>query len=216
VAQRQAITFYLQVIDMPRPTKCYKDVKQPFTRKQYIKRIPNVPEGLKKMTYGNTKKLDFPAKMSLVALLDGQVSDKALDSIRVTINRELKILEESNYRLQINSYPHHICRMHGLIGVAKAERIAKGMKQSFGQSQYRLAQIRKGHEIIVVLLNNDAISFGLCRKALNLATNKLPLKWRIVYEGFPAESIIANVVLPKRHRESKKEKEIVREPKTQR
>jgi len=115
---------------MTRPTKCYRDLKgQAYTRKEYVRKgYPNVPEGLQKMTYGKTNRFDFPAKVCLVALCDGQVSDKALESVRVTVNKELRVLGETKYRLQMKAYPFHVNREHGMIGVVKAERFSKGMR----------------------------------------------------------------------------------------
>lgn len=185
-----------------RPSKCYRKPHLQFTRKEYIRRIPDIPSGLK-FSVGNTAKFNFPAKVSLVATTDRQVSASALNCIRVVISRELRVLGEDKFRLQINSYPHHVARMHGLIGVAKAERIAKGMKQAFGHSILRIAQVKKGHRLVEILTNSNAISYGVSRKALIIAMSKLPFHWDIIYEGFSVKDIQANPVLPKRTRESK-------------
>lgn len=181
-----------------RPTKCYRDLKQPYTRREYIGSYPDIPQGLNKLVYGNTKKLDFQCKISLVALKSGQISARALDSIRATIHRELRVLGEDKYRFQIKAYPHHCVRMHGLVGVVKAERLAKGMKQSFGKPIYRMAQIKSGEEILEIRTNDNPIAYGVCKKALSLALKKLPLKFRIAEEGFSKEVKSSNVPLPKR------------------
>ena len=182
-----------------RPSKCYRKLDRPAnTRKEFIKRLPDLPEGLRKFTFGNKSKFDFPAKVNLVCLKDIQIGGKSLEAVRVTVNRELKILGEDNYRLQIKSIPFHIARSHGLIGVAKAERLAKGMRLSFGRSMRRFARVKKGKVLIEVLINDDAISYGICKRALVRGTKKLPSKWQIKTEGISLANLQANPKLPKR------------------
>jgi ribosomal protein L16/L10AE len=187
-----------------RPSHSYRQLKMPYTRKEFIKRMQDVPEGLKHSSFGNTAKLDFPAKISLVALLDGQVSARALASIRVGLHRELRVLNEKNYRLQLMAYPFHQSRSHGLVGVAKAERISSGMgKRSFGTPEMRMAQIHKGHALLEIRLENNPVAYGIAMKGLHMVLCKLPLKWQIKAEGFSADTMNARVNLPKRVKEKK-------------
>jgi len=180
----------------------YRHIQMPYCRKEYIRRMQDVPEGFKHSVFGNSSKLDFPAKVSLVAERDGQVSAKALVSVRVTIHREMKVVGEENYRLQMVSYPFQQSRSHGLIGVAKAERISSGMgKRSFGTPEMRLAQIKKGHKLIEITMNDDAVAYGVAKKVLNRIMCKLPLKWQIKTEGLSFETLTAKVNLPKRVKE---------------
>lgn len=182
----------------------YRHLQVPYTRKEYIKKLMDIPEGFKHSCFGNTSKLDFPAKISLVALRDGQVSAKALVSVRVTIHREMRVIGEDKYRLQIVSYPHHQARSHGTVGVAKAERISEGMKHSFGFPEMRLAQIKKGHSLIELGIDDDPIAYGIANKVLNRIMHKLPLRWEIRTEGLSNKTLLARVNLPKRVKESKK------------
>jgi len=186
-------------------------MNRPNTRRDFISRYPDLPEGLRKFSYGNTGKFDFPAKVSLVNLKDIQISAKCLESIRIAVNRELKLLGEENYRLQIKSIPHHVTRMHGLVGVAKAERMAKGMRLSFGKSQKRFARIRKGKSLIEILINDEPVSYQVCKKALTMATKKLPSKWKITNEGVSHANVSAKVRLPKRTKEPSAKSEIVKD-----
>lgn len=190
---------------MTKPSKCYRELKSSaFTRKEYIKRgYPDVPEGLSKMTYGNSKQQDWKAKVSLIALKDGQVSSKSLESIRVTVNKELKVLGEEKYCLRMKSYPFHVNREHGLIGIAKAERFCKGMRLGFGKSNFRSSRLKKGTELFVIFIDDNAVSFHLAKRACKMAIKKLPLKWKIYSEGISSKNILANPILPKRAKESK-------------
>jgi ribosomal protein L16/L10AE len=176
----------------------------PYTRKEFIKRMQDIPEGLKHSSFGNTAKLDFPAKISLVALIDGQVSARALASIRVSLHRELRILNEKNYRLQLMAYPFHQSRSHGLVGVAKAERISSGMgKGSFGSPEMRMAQVHRGHALLEIRMEDDPVAYGVAMRGLRMVLCKLPLKWQIKTEGFSAATLNVRVNLPKRVKEKK-------------
>lgn len=189
---------------MGKPSKCYRKMDRPaYTNKKYIKRFPDLPEGLRHFTFGNTAEIDFEGRITLVALGNGQVCAKALESTRVAINKELKVLGETKYRLQIKAIPFHIVREHGLVGVAKAERFVKGMRQSFGKSLFRTARVKKGKELIEILIPNDAISFHVSKMALQKAMKKLPHKWKIVIQGISNANIQANPILPKRVKKTK-------------
>jgi ribosomal protein L16/L10AE len=176
----------------------------PYTRKEFISRMQDVPEGLKHSSFGNTAKFDFPAKISLIALIDGQVSARALASIRVLLHRELRILNEKNYRLQLMAYPFHQSRSHGLVGVAKAERISSGMgKGSFGSPEMRMAQMHRGHALLEIRMEDDPVAHGVAMRGLHMVLCKLPLKWQIKAEGFSTGTLNARVNLPKRVKEKK-------------
>jgi len=182
-----------------RPSKCYrKPDRPPFTRTKYIKRIPNRPEGLKKLCFGATDKFDFEGKVEIVATKSVQVSDKALDSIRITIVRDLKVLGERKFRFELKGVPHHIARMHGLVGVAKAERMVKGMRASFGRSAYRMARMKKGKVLIEVLIPNDAIAFHVTKTTFVKAMKKLPKGFELRHEGIDFANVSAQPQLPKR------------------
>lgn len=189
-----------------RPSKCYREQKQQaYTRRKYMQRVPDVPEGLRKLTYGNKKKFDFPAIVKLVAQKDIQVSASSLEAVRIAVNRELKVLGEENYRFQIKSAPHHVVREHGLVGVAKAERFVKGMRLSFGKCTRRMARVKKEKTIIEIRIPDEAVSYHVCLKALRLARMKLSGKWKVENEGVSKENILARPTLPKRVKETKKQ-----------
>jgi len=185
-----------------RPYKCYRKLQLAYTRKEYISRMMAVPEGLKKSTFGNPSKT-FPARVFLTAKLDGQISAKAIESARVSLHRELRILGEENYRLQMSAYPHHCSRSHGLVGIAKAERIAKGMKQSFGRAEMRLAQIRKGHTLLEIQINDDPVAYGITLRGIKIIFKKLPFDWDLKMEGISKATIYVKPFLPKRTKEKK-------------
>lgn len=170
--------------------------RPPYTRKEYIQSYPPLPEGLRKFSYGNTKGT-FPAKVSVVCLKNIQVSAKALESVRITITRELKLLGEEKYLLKIKTIPFHVTRAHGLF-MAKAERYAKGMRQSFGRKMDRFARVKKGKVLLEISIDDDAVAWGICKRVLKRAVQKLPSKWRITTEGISTKNLSATPSLPKR------------------
>lgn len=185
-----------------RPSKCYRDPQLQYTGKKYIKRLPSVPEGLKKMEFGN-KKGSFNASIKFIALTSRQISANAINAVRISLNRNLQTLGEDKYSLKMISYPHHSVRMHGLVGVAKAERIAKGMKQAFGNPTYRMAKVRKGQAFLEIHINDDPIAYGVVKKALIGIKSKLPYNWKIETQGISPSNLCAQVILPKAKKETK-------------
>lgn len=187
-----------------RQSKNYRRFKRPNTRYDYIGKSMDVPEGFKKLAFGNTKGV-FLAKAQIVACKDVQVSARAIISIRIAITRELRLLGEKNFRMDIKSYPHQLARSHGLVGVAKAERISSGMgKGSFGTPEMRLARVKKEHPLMEVICNDDPIALGIIKRAFHTAICKLPpIGWKQVYEGFSEANKSAIVILPKRIKEKK-------------
>jgi ribosomal protein L16/L10AE len=116
----------------------------------------------------------------------------------------MKVIGEENYRLQMVSYPHHQARFHGM-GMAKGERLGSADMGhgSFGFPEMRMAQIKKGHQLIEVAINDDAVAYGIAKKVLDRIICKLPLKWQIKTEGLSSATLLARVNLPKRIKEKK-------------
>lgn len=181
-----------------RPRKCYRRAEGPaYTRKEYIGSMPTIPSGLSHLSYGNVSRMDFAGRIRLIVTRDGQISAESLESARVFVNRRLQALNLENYRFQIRVIPFQVNRMHGLVGVAKAERYSKGMRQAFGKTISRGARVKKGTVIAEVLIPDDAFSFQVCRQAFLGVTKKLALQYKIVHEGFSPASTQTSVKIPK-------------------
>jgi large subunit ribosomal protein L10e len=187
-----------------RPSKSYRHFKRPNTRTEYWGKSMDVPEGMRKVAFGNTK-ATFPAKAQIFPSVNVQVSARAIVAVRVAIHRELSFLGEDKFRMVIMSYPHQLVRSHGLVGVAKAERISSGMgKCSWGFPEMRLARVRKNHPLFEVTCEDDPVAYGLIRRAFRTAMCKLPPSgWKERFEGFSAKTKSARVILPKRAKEKK-------------
>lgn len=195
-----------------KPSKCFRRIKsQSYSRLEYISRVPDLVEGLAgKLVMGDTA-IRYPAKLTLIAQKDGQLSDKSLLMLRILVNKDMKLLEtkdangvKANYRMEIKAHPHEIVRAHGLVGIAKAERLQKGMRLGFGVPCGRFARVHKGGSVIEITTNDEPIALGLARRALEHGMRKLaPLSWTIQKEGYAVTTQNAQVMLPKRIKEKK-------------
>lgn len=168
---------------MPRrPARCYREMNlQPYTRKEYIKRLPQ--SRITKFDMGNIKQ-DFPVTLYLIAEKRANILHNALEAARVATNRRLeRKLGRANYHFKIKVYPHNILREHKLVAVAQGDRFQKGMKKAFGKPFSVAATVNKGQVIMFVETYPENIQ--VAREALKIAESKLPISCRIKIEKTP-------------------------------
>lgn len=167
-----------------RPAKCYRRLERPYTRqskrrpkKGYVKGVP-YPK-ITKFETGKSKK-KFSATAMLVAQGDVQIRHNALEASRVSTNRILlDDLGDDGYFLKVRIYPHHVMRENPLATGAGADRYQTGMRLSFGNPIGLAARVRAGQKIIEVRYNKG--KDGVVKKALKIASTKLPVKCKIVF-----------------------------------
>lgn len=129
----------------------------------------------------------FQVKVSLLSKEAGQVSEKTLDTLRIMINQGRP--EDSFFHFQI--YPHHVARAHG-VTMIKADRFVKGMRKSFGITQYRMARVKKNQVLLNILC--DVKNFNKVKKLLKLVNNKLPFKTKIRVEVYEKPERYSSVI----------------------
>lgn len=172
-----------------RPAYCYKvPPKKPYTRKEYIKSIPQ--PRLRILELGNPRhKYDYV--LLLISEQKAMILDRALESARVTANRYLtKKIGRGNYFMRIRSYPHHILRELRFLGVAGADRIQTGMRKAFGKVVDRAAIVKINQIIIEIWVTKNSLNAG--KEALRRASHKLGIDHRIEIRRF--EEMYPNVV----------------------
>lgn len=138
-----------------RPAKSIRDPdKPPWTRysktrprRSYIKSMPH--RDLNQYRMG-TKKEDYDLEVNLVSSQDILLRDNALESARLSANKELEKSAAGNYYFIIRPYPHHVIRENKMIAGAGADRLQKGMRKSFGRPTDRAARIYDGQKIFTV------------------------------------------------------------------
>lgn len=151
----------------------HRHINPAFTRKEYIKRVPDGKEIQMKWTYGNCNK-PYKYEMILRSTNLKYLSINSLDAVRTTIAHALGKQEEGKeclFFMRIHPYPHQLLREHGLLGVQKAERLAKGMKRSFGKTQSKVALVHPKQQIITLRVNDDLYEQG--KYALDIASKKI-------------------------------------------
>jgi large subunit ribosomal protein L10e len=97
------------------------------------------------------KKEDYDATIDLVSVKDMIVRDNSIESARQTLNKRLEKGLPGIYYLIVRTYPHHVIRENKMIAGAGADRLQKGMRQSFGRPTDRAARIMEGTSVFTVL-----------------------------------------------------------------
>jgi len=162
-----------------KPSKVYRKLEpKAYTRKKFIKRMPD--SLIQKFSMGKLNK-DFPIKIKLIVQKTGQISDSALESVRMNVNRRLAKEIGPNYSFHIHPFPHHFSREHGLVGIAKAERFVKGMRLGFGKVNRRFARVKKGQTVITIGIE-DKENIKIVKNLLRIASSKLPFNYKIKVE----------------------------------
>ena len=153
----------------------HRKINIAYTRKEYIRRIPEGKEKQMKFTYGDENQA-FQHELRLISINEKYLSANSLDAVRVAMNHILEQGSVSCY-LKFYPYPHQILREHGLLGVLKAERMAKGMKHSFGRSASKVAHVYPNQVLLTLRVNDNLLKKGI--KALDIASKKLSCHSRI-------------------------------------
>lgn len=145
--------------------------QMPYTRKEYISRIPQIR--VSKFKLGKAE--DFEAVFQLVAKKPALIKQEALEAARVAANKILETeLGEANYVLRLIPYPHIILREHKMLATAGADRLSKGMKKAYGKPTTLAAKIEAGEPIMEVF--SSLKSEDVVKKSLKTASSKIPVE----------------------------------------
>lgn len=162
-----------------RPARCYKRLKRPYTRLEYIHGAPYVQ--IPRFEMGATKAKDrerFDTVAILRVLESGQIRVNALEAARQMAYKYLsKVLTDQNFYLKIVKYPHHVIRENKMLAMAGADRLQEGMRLAFGVPTGRAVRVSEGDELMVVEVEGRNVAHA--KEALNRARSKLPLPCKI-------------------------------------
>ncbi|MFT7616215.1 MAG: large subunit ribosomal protein L10e [Candidatus Woesearchaeota archaeon] len=156
----------------------YRRLERPYTRKSKYREksfIRGSPQNkITRYNMGDSKK-DFEFTLSLRTRTPLQIRDKAIESMRLIINRHSeKFLGLNNYYIWIKIFPHHHLRENALASGAGADRLSTGMKFSFGKVIGVAAQLVAGKEIVQMRCSKE--NFDRVKLILQKASTKLPCK----------------------------------------
>jgi len=170
-----------------RKAAVYKAFDRPFTRKSrvkgkdFIKAVPQLK--VVKFSMGNVEKYNnnkFPFIMKMVAGIDMQVRDNALESSRQIILRHLEG-DVGDFYFSVAVYPHHVLREHKMAAVAQSDRIFAGMSHAYGKPVSIAARINKGKDIFIVAVSSKA-AVSTVRKIFDMTRSKIGSTVSVVTE----------------------------------
>lgn len=133
---------------------------------------------------GNREK-EFNLKGELIIEERCQVSHKALEALRISINRNLtNKLGRDDFHFVIHVKPFHIIRENRMMAFAGADRLQDGMRRAFGKPVGRVARVRDGQVICSVWADDSLRNRELLKRILRIGGMKLPrpAKVRLVSE----------------------------------
>ena len=149
----------------------YRDIRGTlYTRVEYIHGAPQ-PK-ITRFTMG-TYKEDYEAEIRLKARERELIRDRALEALRINVNRTLqKKVGLNNYYYMIVIYPHHILRENKMMTGAGADRLQEGMRRAFGKPIGRAAAVKPGQIIAKVLTYRTYIP--VVKTILYAGASKIP------------------------------------------
>lgn len=165
-----------------RPAKAVRDInKVAFTR--YSKKVPK-KSYIRAMPHRNLHMFNmgvignYEITLDLVSEKGQIIRDCALESSRITINKELEKKLSGAYFFKILVFPFHVIRENKMISGAGADRLQKGMRQSFGRTTDVAARLAKGQ--VIYRIQFAAKSLDVVKDAVKHAINKLGGRFRAV------------------------------------
>ena len=146
----------------------------PYVRREYIHGAPQ-PK-IAKYNMGNPKG-DFNVLLKLVSTEKAQIRHNALEAARLAANKTIQGVGEKNYYLVLKPYPHVVLRENKMLATAGADRLQEGMRRAFGKPVGLAARVSNGTVIFELYTKRENVD--IARRALKIASSKLPVKTRI-------------------------------------
>lgn len=168
-----------------RPGRTMRDTNKPSwtrysrrkPRKSYIKAMPH--QDITQFRMGAIKP-DYNAVFRLISQQDIQIRDNALESARQAVNKYLEKAMLGNFYFVIRVFPHQVIRENKMIAGAGADRLQKGMRQSFGRATDKAARVRKAQEVFTITTYKDKMP--VIQDAIERALKKLPGAYKLTVE----------------------------------
>ena len=157
-----------------KPARMYTRIRgQSYSRREFMGGVPN--PRITQFDLGDPNG-SFSIMIKLIAEEKCQIRHNALESARIAANRLLvRQLGKSNFHMKILVYPHEVLRENKQATGAGADRVSQGMRKAFGKSVSTAARVKRGQEIIRVMVNDRDIG----KESLRRASMKLPTPCRI-------------------------------------
>lgn len=170
-----------------RPARCVRTLKKRawtrFSRKKprksFIKAMPH--HDLVVFRMGENKK-DYDVVLHLRQDNDDGIAlrDNTIESARQTANKYMEKEMLGQFYFIVRVYPHNVVRENKMIAGAGADRLQKGMRQSFGRPTDCSARLQYGRDLFTIhTYKQNELKV---MTAFERATKKLSGKWRVIKE----------------------------------
>lgn len=166
-----------------RPGRTTRKIERPYTRVSRKKPRQSYVVGVpfpKIHQFEMGTKGEYNTTLHLIAERPVQIRHNSLEAARIVVNNFLTKKLGLNYFFKILVFPHHVIREKPIATGAGADRYSQGMRLSFGKPSSTAAQIKKGQNLMELLVNRESEKIG--REALRKAGLKLPTPVKIVVE----------------------------------
>jgi large subunit ribosomal protein L10e len=161
-----------------RPAKCYTEIdRPPYTRREYVRGGPEPKIRIYDM--GN-RQLKLNLRGDLIIEERCQVSHKALEALRISVNRNLtNMIGKDDFHFVIHVKPFHVIRENRMMAFAGADRLQDGMRRAFGKPVGSVARVHEGQTICSVWVNDSPRTREVLKKILRIGGMKLPRPARV-------------------------------------
>jgi len=142
-----------------------------YTSKKFA---PGAPQLKIATCTGGPGRGDYELLVSLVTQERAQIRHNALEAARVSLNRVMAEIGETEFFSLLKVYPHVILRENKMIATAGADRLQEGMRRAFGKPVGLAARVEIGKTIIELKIKK--VNLDKARQAMKRASSKLPVK----------------------------------------
>ena len=100
-----------------------------------------------------------------------QIRSNSLESARQAANRYLEVNIPGQYFFKVMVYPHNVIREHKMATGAGADRLSRGMSQSFGRPTSVAARVNANQPVFII--STSSKNKGVDKEAYRRAATKL-------------------------------------------
>lgn len=150
-------------------------------RKNYIRALPHT--SIQVFDMGNSKGA-YDTTFTLNPEQPIQLRSNSLEAARNAANKYLELNIPQLYSLKLAVYPHNVIRENKMATGAGADRVSRGMTQSWGRPVSVAARVRENQPVFILKTNKE--NRQLAVTALKKASAKLSGTYKIKTSGAAA------------------------------
>ncbi|WXG40689.1 MAG: 50S ribosomal protein L16 [Candidatus Freyarchaeum deiterrae] len=161
-----------------RPAKCYTEIdRPPYTRREYVR---GGPESKIRIYDMGNRQVKLNLRGDLLMNERCQISHKALEALRISVNRNLtNMMGNNDFHFVIHVKPYHVIRENRMMAFAGADRLQDGMRRAFGKPVGSAARVHENQVICSAWVNDSPKNREVLKKILHIGGMKLPRPSRV-------------------------------------